>query len=370
MPNRISEKIPEMAGAMGDGNWYDRVIAITGASSGIGAGLARHYARESGAGGKKRTLLALASRGRARLVEVARKCQSSTCDVEAVTLDISDRHAVASWLHLLRERARRLDIVFANAGVDGREVVGRAVGGEPVFAEDVLQFVFSVNVMGTINTAGPALEIMSSQGFGQLGIVSSGTALLKYGNEISGKRLPEAVPYVASKEAQSALAKGLHFAYKDSGVDVRTIYPGYVESEITKRNKHHMHQLMGADEAAAEIARQMRGSPAAGGGISFPLSNRVGTCFLNCCFSMLGGAWCIDRCIPQQSMDRELVNAQTGSDGGDGDADTDVSAGAGEEKKKHEWFPRPQPMQPPVVYDMEKGEVAEDVTGRMVNVRT
>ena len=323
---------------------YDRVIAITGASSGIGAGLARQYSRESGVG--RRTLLALASRGRARLVEVARSCQSPVCDVDAVALDISDRHAVASWLHLLRERAGRLDIVYANAGVDGRELAAASEAGEPVFAEDVLQLVFGVNVMGTINTVGPALEIMSRQGSGQLGIVSSGTALLKYGNELVGKSMPLAVPYLASKEAQAALAKGLHFAYRELGVDVRAIYPGYVESDITKRNKHRMHQLMSADEAAAEIARQMRGRPAAGGGVSLlGLPNRIGTCLLNCCCSV-GGAACVDAFVPHKSLADELRE-------GGGDAE------------EREWFPRPEPMQPPRVYDMEKGEVVEDVTGSM-----
>lgn len=93
---------------------YARVIAITGASSGIGAGLAKHYA------GMPNTFLALAARGKERLVKVAKDCQKLGADVHAVAVDISDRNAVASWLYGI-DKQNEIDIVFANAGVDGRE---------------------------------------------------------------------------------------------------------------------------------------------------------------------------------------------------------------------------------------------------------
>ena len=72
------------------------VIAITGASSGIGAGLARHYARRG-----DNVVLSLASRSRKKLVKVAQECVKHGADVEAVTLDTTDRNAVASWLYAL-----------------------------------------------------------------------------------------------------------------------------------------------------------------------------------------------------------------------------------------------------------------------------
>ena len=93
---------------------YARVIAITGASSGIGAALAKHYAS------MPYTFLTLAARGKDRLLKVASECQKLGADVEAVAVDISDRNAIASWLYSIDQK-HEIDIVFANAGVDGRE---------------------------------------------------------------------------------------------------------------------------------------------------------------------------------------------------------------------------------------------------------
>ena len=87
------------------------VILITGASSGIGAALARHYA---GAG----TTLILQGRDRIRLDAIAEACRTKGSDVETRRIDIRERAAVADWLQGA-DRAHSLDLVIVNAAING-----------------------------------------------------------------------------------------------------------------------------------------------------------------------------------------------------------------------------------------------------------
>ena len=250
-----------------------------------------------------------------------------------------------------------IDIVYANAGVDGREFAARAAQGEPVFADDVMHAVMNVNVMGTLHTIGPALELMMKRGRGgQVAIVSSGTAMLTYGMELSGKSMPGAVPYLASKEAQSAVGRGLHYVYKAEGIDVRTIYPGYVESGITKENSHAMMKLMDADEAAHEIARQMAAPPGPAGAIVFPREHRISHLCLNLCIGLCGGARCVNMCFTQKSISDDLTVAAA-----------TAARGAENVATPAEWRPMPMPMEPPVVFTMGH-EVAQTVNGEAVPI--
>lgn len=208
----------------------------------------------------------------------------------------------------------------------------RARKGENVYGDDVLHLVMNVNVIGTTNTIGPALELMLERHRGQIAIVSSGTALMQYGMEMTGKSLPGAIPYLASKEAQSALGIGLHYAYKAEGVDVRTIYPGYVESDITKENEFDMLRVMPAKDAAAEIARQMAAPPSKRGRIVFPFSSSIGLCCINSCISLCGGIYCIDACFEQKGLAFDPTD--------------------GSEQEREPWAPSPTTMNPPTVFTM------------------
>ena len=85
------------------------VVAITGASSGIGAALARHYAASG------RTL-ALIGRHAERLESVAQECRAKGAATEIGIVDVRDRHAIAGWLLSFDARAT-IDLLIANAGI-------------------------------------------------------------------------------------------------------------------------------------------------------------------------------------------------------------------------------------------------------------
>lgn len=222
-----------------------RSILITGASSGIGAALARAYA---GPG----RLLALSGRNEARLDEVAQSCREAGAEVDARVLDVTDRDAMRQWIAEIDGR-RELDLVVANAGISG--------GTADDVAEDDARTreIFAVNLGGAVNTVMPAVAAMRGRRRGQIAIVSS----------IAGYRgSPGAPAYSASKCAVKAWGEGLRGVLADDGISVTVICPGFVTSRITDANDFPMPFLMSAERAAGLIKRRLAGAPAV---IAFPL---------------------------------------------------------------------------------------------------
>jgi short-subunit dehydrogenase len=222
-----------------------RSVLITGASSGIGAALARVYA----APGRR---LALSGRDAERLRAVAASCRAAGADVVAETLDVRDRDAMAGWIGELDARWT-LDLVVANAGIDstGLDEAERSYA------------IFSVNVGGVFNTVLPALARMRARGRGQIAIVSS---LAGYHG------VPGAVDYAASKAAVRVWGEGLRRRHRHEGVRVSVICPGFVESRITAGNRFRMPWLWPAERAARAIRRGLERNR---GLIAFPWPLRL-----------------------------------------------------------------------------------------------
>ncbi|MFQ5347621.1 MAG: SDR family NAD(P)-dependent oxidoreductase [Rhodothalassiaceae bacterium] len=205
-------------------------ILVTGASSGIGEALARHYAAPG-------IHLALSGRNETRLDAVAAACRGQGATVATRCLDVSDEEAMRAWIEDVDDR-HPLDLVIANAGI--------AVSPDPLTPlADATRRTFAVNVSGVFNTVHPALERMKARRHGQIAIMSS----------IAGYRgLPAAAPYSASKVAVKAYGEALRGAYWGR-VRISVICPGFVESRMTAKNRFPMPLLMTADKAARIIAR-------------------------------------------------------------------------------------------------------------------
>ncbi len=191
--------------------FHDKVVLITGASSGIGEELALQLAR---AGAR----LALAARRTERLEQLQRKIRDAggaepliiACDV---TADEEPAHSVAEIV----AHWGRLDIVFANAGFG-------VVGSFAKLSLADYRRQFETNVFGVLRTLQAALpEIIRSHGqMVILGSVAGWTAS------------PGASPYAMSKFAIRALANSITPELALLGVRVTLISPGFVESDIRR----------------------------------------------------------------------------------------------------------------------------------------
>ena len=208
-----------------------RSILITGASSGLGAALARLYAGPGVA-------LALGGRDVRRLEAVAAQCRDLGAEVATRHLDVLHRVAMADWIAKV-DALTPLDLVIANAGLGG----GTGGGGER--AQQTHQ-IMSVNVTGTVNTVLPAVQAMRPRGRGQIAIVSSLAAF---------RGFPGAPAYCASKAAVRVWGESLRGHLGRDGLCVSVVCPGYVKTRMTADNDFPMPLLMEADRAARRIAR-------------------------------------------------------------------------------------------------------------------
>ncbi|HVJ55762.1 MAG TPA: SDR family NAD(P)-dependent oxidoreductase [Aliidongia sp.] len=202
-------------------------ILITGASSGIGAALAGHYAGPS-------IRLVLHGRDSDRLDAVALACRTKGAEVETARFDVIDREACADAVRNA-DAIRPLDLVIANAGI----------GGGNAETSDAVLKVMEVNFGGVLNTLLPALDAMAPRRRGTVALVSS---------LASFRGLPGGAAYGASKAAVRLLGEGLRAPYLQRGLKISVVLPGFVISPMTARNTNAMPLLMPAERAAAIIA--------------------------------------------------------------------------------------------------------------------
>ena len=205
-------------------------VFITGASSGIGEALARHY---SAAGA---TLGLVARRG-----EFLQGLKSSLPHPsEAYPCDVTDAAAVKAAAADFVSRHGLPDVVIGNAGV--------SFGNLTEVAQDVEVFreILEINVLGLVNTFHPFVAPMRERGSGTLAGIAS----------VAGFRgLPGATAYSASKAAAIRYLEGLRVETHGSGVRVVTICPGFIATPMTSKNPYPMPFIIGVEDAARRFAR-------------------------------------------------------------------------------------------------------------------
>ena len=220
------------------GGTYTRVrdprsILITGASSGIGAALARAYAAP-------RTHLALCGRDAARLAAVADFCRDRGAEVMEACLDVTEAAAVAAWIVNV-DRTSPLDLVIANAGIQGglwRDGAGETLGE--------LHRVMEVNFGGVSNTVHPVLPAMRRRRRGQVALISSLAAL---------RGIPFSPGYCASKAAIKIYSEALRSWLAPEGIDVSVVLPGFVETRLSDTVSGPKPLILSPERAAGIIRR-------------------------------------------------------------------------------------------------------------------
>jgi NAD(P)-dependent dehydrogenase (short-subunit alcohol dehydrogenase family) len=206
-------------------------VFITGASSGIGAALARAYAARGA------TLGLLGRRG-AALQALAATLPGHH---HVYTVDVTDRAALAAAAADFIARAGGADIVIASAGISYGTLTERPEDA-PLF-----DAVFATNVGATIATFAPFIAPMRA-GDGPRRLVAIGSVA-----GIRGMR--GAGAYCASKAAVHSYAEALRLEMRPHGIRVVTLAPGYIDTPMTRNNRFKMPFLMSPERFARAAVR-------------------------------------------------------------------------------------------------------------------
>lgn len=181
----------------------DKIAVVTGASSGIGAEIARGLARD----GWSCVLLA---RRADRLREVADETGG-----EIAVCDVSDRAEVNATAARVLERHPHIHLLVNNAGVGGRVSF---LGGDP----ELIETVMGINYFGSVwclRAFLPGLEAAAP---------SDVVNIVSVAGEVA---FPPSGPYSASKHAQLAFSRATSALLRSRGIRVHTVKPGFVETE-------------------------------------------------------------------------------------------------------------------------------------------
>jgi len=201
-----------------------KVVIITGASSGIGAALARQLGGEG-------TCLALAARRTERLEKLAEEIRKTGGEVLILTADVTRREDIQCMVQATLERCGRVDVLFNNAGVGYFEEADKM---------DMKKFdqMMEVNVIGMASLTKLVLPIMKKQKSGQ--IINNASVAGKVGHAKSEF-------YAATKSAVMRYSEGLRAEVFKYGVKVSVIYTSTVKTdfwskkEFARRKKENWH---------------------------------------------------------------------------------------------------------------------------------
>lgn len=205
-------------------DWVGKRVWIVGASSGIGAALARRL-QQAGA------RLALTARREEALREVA------VADALIAPADVTDAAALHRTCELVQERLGGIDVVVYCAGV---YTPMRAWELDLPAVRETLE----INLLGVYNLLESLLPVYLAAGAGSLCLVSS----------VAGYTgLPKALAYGPGKAALINLAQTLYTDLSPLGIGVYLINPGFVATRLTRKNDFRMPALISPDAAATAI---------------------------------------------------------------------------------------------------------------------
>ena len=215
-------------------NLNGKVALVTGAGSGIGKASAVAFAK---AGAKVGVL----SDTRKQIDETADEIRTHGGDAIAVTADVSDSGQVEAAVRQLVDKYGRLDVVFANAGINSM-----AAPIDDLTPEEWRR-TLDVNLTGTYLTIHHTVPLLKKAGGGSIVVTSSINGTRYFSN--SG-----ATAYAVSKAGQLAMVKMLAVELGQFGIRVNAICPGAIDTEISDNSeKRHVDQVKIKIEKSREI---------------------------------------------------------------------------------------------------------------------
>ena len=204
----------------------NKVIWITGASSGIGRALALKFANQG--------WQVAASARRKNLLEELNKINPN---IHSFPLDITDSEKCKNIFQEIINKFQNIDICIFSTGIHNPK-------GERNFDLEIIRKIMEVNYFGTINSINSVISYFKERKKGQISIVSS---------VASYRGLPAAGAYCSSKSALSTFAESLYFDMKRFNVKVSLISPGFIKTPMTDQNDFKMPMIKSAEFAANKI---------------------------------------------------------------------------------------------------------------------
>ncbi len=203
---------PKTKNIMAKYSFREQVVAITGASSGIGKELALRLAGEG-------AWLALGARNGEKLKEVARACREKGGKALAVTLDVAEKESCRHFMEKTAEVYGKIDVLVNNAGISMWAYFEEFTELTPF--EEIMQ----VNYFGSLYCTFYALPHLKKSKGRIVGVSS-----------LTGKTgVPTRSGYAASKHAMAGFFDTLRIELKETGVSVTMVYPGFVATDVRKR---------------------------------------------------------------------------------------------------------------------------------------
>lgn len=213
-------------------HWQNKVVLITGASSGIGRGVAIELARRGAS-------LGLMARRKDLLEEIVSEVEGHGGRAIPLVADVKDGAAVRAGADRLRAEVVPIDVLIANAGIGG------AAHATEIDTARVAELI-NINVLGAANSVAAVLPEMAARGQGQLVAISS---LAAY------RGLPKSAAYCSSKAALSMFFESVRIDTRHSDVNVTIIHPGFIKTALTAGRHANMPFLMELDDAVMKIVR-------------------------------------------------------------------------------------------------------------------
>jgi len=210
--------------------WTNKVVMITGASSGLGRGMALEIAARGGQ-------LGLLARREDLLNEIVAEARKRNVKAIAATADVRDAKAVREAADRFRRELGPIDILIANAGIGTAD---HAVRLTPEHAANVI----GINVLGAVNSVAAVLPEMVERKQGRLVAISS---LAAY------RGLAKSAAYCASKAALTAYFESLRIDLRHTGVGVTIIHPGFIKTDLTAGRGAKMPYLMELEDGVKKI---------------------------------------------------------------------------------------------------------------------
>ncbi|MBA4183523.1 MAG: SDR family NAD(P)-dependent oxidoreductase [Acidobacteria bacterium] len=213
--------------------WKDKVVFLTGASSGIGEALALEIA-------KCGATLGLLARREDLLKELAEKCERNGGKARYFAVDVTDANAVANAAESLQNEFGKIDVLIANAGIGGNNSKTRNLNPQAVAQ------VININLLGAVNAVSAVLPQMLENKSGQLVAISS----------LAGFRgLPKSAAYSASKAGMTAFFESVRLDVQTKGVAVTIIQPGFIKTPLTSGRNNKMPFLMELEDSIPHFLR-------------------------------------------------------------------------------------------------------------------